>query len=52
VSIRRLFINPVITLFFLGVLLISAGRLDYWQGWVYAAISLLMNGAIRVENGI
>jgi protein-S-isoprenylcysteine O-methyltransferase Ste14 len=48
VSIRRLFINLATTLFFLGVLFISAGRLDYWQGWVYAAISLLMSFATRL----
>jgi protein-S-isoprenylcysteine O-methyltransferase Ste14 len=48
VSIRRLFINLATTLFFLVVLFISAGRLDYWQGWVYAAISLLMSYATRL----
>jgi len=30
------------TLVFYLVIFISAGRVDYWQGWVYAAIGLLM----------
>jgi protein-S-isoprenylcysteine O-methyltransferase Ste14 len=47
VSIRRLFISLATTLFLMSVLMISAGRLDYWQGWVYAAISLLMSFATR-----
>jgi protein-S-isoprenylcysteine O-methyltransferase Ste14 len=48
VSIRSLFVNLAAALFFVGVLLISAGRLDYWQGWMYAAISLLMSFATRL----
>ena len=47
-SLRRLSINLAAIIFFLGVLLISAGRLDYWQGWVYAGLSLLMSLATRL----
>jgi hypothetical protein len=43
---RRLFASIATTFFFLAVLLISAGRLNYWQAWVYAVISLLMNFAM------
>ncbi len=46
-SLRRFLINLSAIFFFLGVLLISAGRLDYLQGWVYAGISLLMSLATR-----
>lgn len=30
------------TLVFFSILFISAGRLDYWQGWFYVALGLLM----------
>jgi protein-S-isoprenylcysteine O-methyltransferase Ste14 len=30
------------TLFFFSIIFISAGRLDYWQGWVYVVVGLLM----------
>lgn len=30
------------TLVFFAVLFVSAGRLDYWQAWVYVAIGLIM----------
>jgi len=43
-----LFTNLAAVLFFLAVLLISAGRLDYWQGWAYASLSLLMSLATRL----
>ena len=29
------------TIFFLLILFISAGRINYWQGWLYAAICIL-----------
>jgi protein-S-isoprenylcysteine O-methyltransferase Ste14 len=29
------------TFFFIVILFISAGRIDYYQGWIYAALSLL-----------
>lgn len=35
-------------LVFLGIVLLSAGRLNYWQAWEYAGISVLMNVATRV----
>ena len=43
----QLFIKSLIgTLFFLFILFISAGRINYWQGWLYATIcivSVLLN---------
>ncbi len=33
---------------FFGVVLIAAGRLDYWPAWVYGAISVLMNVLMRM----
>jgi protein-S-isoprenylcysteine O-methyltransferase Ste14 len=47
-STKRLLIGIATTVFFLAALLVSAGRLIYWQGWVYAAISLLMNFATQL----
>lgn len=38
----------VSNLFFLAVLLVSAGRLSYWPAWAYVAASLLMSIAMRV----
>ncbi len=29
------------TLFFLLILFISAGRINYWQGWLYATINII-----------
>ncbi len=40
-------------LFFVLVLFISAGRIDYFQGWIYSALSLLgllMNFVLTSEN--
>jgi protein-S-isoprenylcysteine O-methyltransferase Ste14 len=38
----QLFLKSLIgTLFFLFILFISAGRINYWQGWLYAAICIL-----------
>ncbi len=45
---KRLLINIATTGFFLAVLLVSAGRFSYWQGWIYAAISLVMNFATQL----
>jgi len=42
-SLKRLAISLATTCIFLAILLISAGRFDYWQGWAYAGISLIMN---------
>jgi protein-S-isoprenylcysteine O-methyltransferase Ste14 len=30
------------TLFFLLILFISAGRINYWQGWLYASINIIL----------
>lgn len=41
------------TLFFLLILFISAGRINYWQGWLYAAfniISVLLNSFMLINN--
>jgi protein-S-isoprenylcysteine O-methyltransferase Ste14 len=40
---KRLFLISIATaIFFLAVLLVSAGYFSYWPGWIYAAISLIM----------
>lgn len=36
------------TAVFLAILLLCAGRVDYWQAWAYAALSLLLNLATRL----
>jgi protein-S-isoprenylcysteine O-methyltransferase Ste14 len=51
----QLFIKSLAgTLFFLLILFISAGRINYWQGWLYATIciiSVLLNSfALRNKN--
>jgi protein-S-isoprenylcysteine O-methyltransferase Ste14 len=50
----QLFIKSLIgTLFFLLILFISAGRINYWQGWLYASIniiSLLLNYLLIAKN--
>jgi hypothetical protein len=47
-STIRLLVNVTTVLSFLLVLLISAGRLDYWQGWLYGAVSLAMSLATQI----
>ncbi len=42
-SAKTLVAGFVTNIFFLAILLISAGRLAYWPAWVYAAIGLLMS---------
>lgn len=37
----------VLNLFFLAILLLSAGRLSYWPAWVYVATGVLMSVATR-----
>jgi protein-S-isoprenylcysteine O-methyltransferase Ste14 len=38
----KLFVKSLVgTLFFLAVLFVSAGRIDYWQGWLYTSISII-----------
>jgi protein-S-isoprenylcysteine O-methyltransferase Ste14 len=38
----------VSNLVFLAILLSSAGRLDYWPAWIYAATGVLMNALTRL----
>lgn len=45
---KQILISLVATFFFLGVLLVSAGRLTYWPAWVYASVSVLMNVLTRL----
>ncbi len=45
--LSKSFRSVAVTLFLLSLLLVSAGRLDYWQAWVYAAISLSMSLATQ-----
>ena len=47
-STKRLLISIATVVFFLAVLLVSAGHISYWQGWVYAATSLLMSFATQL----
>ena len=47
-STKQPLISIATPIFFVAVLLVSAGRLSYWQGWLYAAISLLMNFATQL----
>jgi protein-S-isoprenylcysteine O-methyltransferase Ste14 len=44
---KQVLIGLAGTLFFAAILFVSAGRLDYWQGWLYAATSLIMNVGMR-----
>jgi len=50
----QLFIKSLIgTLFFLTILFISAGRINYWQGWLYGSINficLLLNSLLIRNN--
>ena len=45
---KQLFISMATTIVFLAILLVSAGRLGYWQAWAYAAISTVMNLCMRL----
>ena len=44
---KQFFVSLVTTVILLAILLISAGRFDYWQAWAYAVISTIMNLCIR-----
>jgi len=46
--VRPFLISLVATLFFVTIVLVSAGRLAIWQPWVYAGISLALNLAQRM----
>jgi protein-S-isoprenylcysteine O-methyltransferase Ste14 len=41
--LNRYLRSSIVTVVFLAILILSAGRLDFWQAWLYAGISLLMN---------
>ena len=41
-ALRLLLKSLAGTIIFLSVLFISAGRLTYWQGWLYAATNLIL----------
>lgn len=43
--LRKLLRSSAATVVFAALLFISAGRLDFWQAWLYAAISFVMNAA-------
>ncbi len=45
---KAFLVGSAVNLVFLGVLLVSAGRLDYGPAWVYAAIGMLTNALMRV----
>jgi protein-S-isoprenylcysteine O-methyltransferase Ste14 len=40
--------NSAVNIVFLCILLASAGRLDYWPAWAYAAIGMLTNVLMRL----
>lgn len=40
--------NSAVTVVFLFILLVCAGRLDYWPAWAYAAIGVLTNALMRL----
>jgi len=44
---KQFFVSLVTTVILLAILLISAGRFDYWQAWAYAVISTIMNLCMR-----
>ncbi len=46
--VRPFLIGLAATLFFVAVVLVSAGRFTLWQAWVYAGISLVLNLGQRV----
>ena len=45
---KQLLASLAATLVFLAILLVSAGRLDYWQAWAYAATGTVMNVCTRL----
>ncbi|MCJ7450068.1 MAG: isoprenylcysteine carboxylmethyltransferase family protein [Bacteroidales bacterium] len=40
-AIQLLIKSLIGTIFFLLILFISAGRIDYWQGWLYGSINII-----------
>ena len=51
---NQLFIKSLMgTVFFLIILFISAGRINYWQGWLYATMSIIcvfLNSLVTGKN--
>ncbi len=45
---KQLIMSSTTTIVFVAILLVSAGRLGYWQAWEYAAISTVMNVCTRL----
>ena len=45
---RAFLSNTTVNIVFLAILLASAGRLDYWPAWAYAAIGMLTNALMRL----
>jgi len=45
---KQLLLGSAATLVFLAILLLCAGRMDYWQAWAYAAIGMGMNVCTRL----
>jgi protein-S-isoprenylcysteine O-methyltransferase Ste14 len=43
-TVQLLIKSLIGTLFFLFILFISAGRLNYWQGWLFATINMISIG--------
>jgi protein-S-isoprenylcysteine O-methyltransferase Ste14 len=46
-TVKQFLISLTTTVVFLAILVGSAGHLDYWQAWVYAAMSTVMNLCTR-----
>jgi protein-S-isoprenylcysteine O-methyltransferase Ste14 len=52
-AVKLLIKSLIGTLFFLLILFISAGRINYWQGWLYASIniiSVMLNSFVLSNN--
>jgi len=47
-AVRAFLVNSAANIVFLCILLVSAGRLNYWPAWAYAAIGLLTNALMRL----
>lgn len=47
-TLKAFLANSAVTGVFLCILLVSAGRLDYWPAWAYAAIGVLTNVLMRL----
>jgi protein-S-isoprenylcysteine O-methyltransferase Ste14 len=47
-AMKAFLANSAVNIVFLCTLLVSAGRLDYWPAWAYAAIGMLTNALMRL----